>query len=121
MFGLMADSAAISAAVGVNAGNTNVTLQADAAAASYGFVNGSGGTTVTVNNPPLLSQAGAYVGNPGAVEVIIKQPQKLLFSSLFLKSQVVIQGYAVAVAGSSIPCVLALNPFSPICNEGRGP
>jgi hypothetical protein len=65
MFGLMADSAAISAAVGVNAGNTNVTLQADAAAASYGFVNGSGGTTVTVNNPPLLSQAGAYVENPG--------------------------------------------------------
>ncbi|MGH6813487.1 MAG: TadE/TadG family type IV pilus assembly protein, partial [Methylocella sp.] len=101
-----ADSAAISAAVGLNGGNTNVALQADAAAASYGFVNGTSGTTVTVNNPPL---SGPNVGNPGAVEVIIKQPQKLLFSALFLKSRVVVEGRAVAVAGSSIPCVIALN------------
>ncbi|MGH6858382.1 MAG: TadE/TadG family type IV pilus assembly protein, partial [Methylocella sp.] len=107
-----ADSAAISAAVGLNGGNTNAALQAGAAAAaaSYGFVNGQSGATVTVNNPPRLPQAGTYVGNQGAVEVIIKQPQKLLFSALFLKSPVVVQGYAVAVAGAGIPCVLALNP-----------
>jgi Flp pilus assembly protein TadG len=99
-----ADSAAISAAVGLNAGNTNLTLQADATAASYKFVNGASGTVVTVNNPPL---SGSYVANTGAVEVIIKQPQKNLFSSLFLKSPVVIQGRAVAV--SSVPCVIALS------------
>jgi Flp pilus assembly protein TadG len=63
-----ADSAAISAAVGLNAGNTNLTLQADAVAASYKFVNGSSGTTVTVNQPPL---SGPNVATPGAVEVII--------------------------------------------------
>ena len=101
-----ADSAAISAAVGLNASNTNLTLQADATAASYKFVNGASGTVVTVNNPPL---SGSYVANTGAVEVIIKQPQKNLFSSLFLKSPVVIQGRAVAVAGNGIPCVLALS------------
>ncbi|MGH6794236.1 MAG: TadE/TadG family type IV pilus assembly protein, partial [Methylocella sp.] len=104
-----AASAAISAAVGINAGDTNYTdvqTQARAAAASYGFVNGSKGTTVTVNNPP---QSGPNVGNQGAVEVIIKQPQKTLFSSLFLKSPVVVQGRSVALAGSSIPCVIALN------------
>ena len=48
-----ADSSAISAAVGVIAGNTNYALQASAIAASDGFVNGSNGTTVTVNKPPL--------------------------------------------------------------------
>jgi Flp pilus assembly protein TadG len=101
-----ADSAAISAAVGLNAGNTNLTLQADATAASYKFVNGASGTTVSVNQPPL---SGPNVTTPGAIEVIIKQPQKNLFSSLFLKSPVVIQGRAVAVAASSIPCVLALS------------
>ncbi|MGH6838888.1 MAG: TadE/TadG family type IV pilus assembly protein [Methylocella sp.] len=101
-----ADSAAISAAVGLNAGNTNLTLQADATAASYKFVNGTSGTTVTVNNPPL---SGPNVANTGAVEVIIKQPQKTLFSSLFLKSPVVVQARSVAVADSSIPCVIALS------------
>ncbi|MGH6840007.1 MAG: TadE/TadG family type IV pilus assembly protein [Methylocella sp.] len=101
-----ADSSAISAAVGFNAGNTNVALQGTAAAASNGFVNGSNSTTVTVNQPPL---SGPNVATPGAVEVIIKQPQKLLFSSLFLKSPVVVQGRAVAVADSGIPCLHALN------------
>ncbi|MGH6838889.1 MAG: TadE/TadG family type IV pilus assembly protein [Methylocella sp.] len=101
-----ADSAAISAAVGINDGNTNMTLQADAAASSYGFVNGSNGTTVSVNQPPL---SGPNVVTPGAVEVIIKQPQKTLFSSLFLKSPVVVQGRSVAVAANGIPCVIALN------------
>jgi hypothetical protein len=101
-----ADSAAISAAVGLTASNTNYALQADAIAASYGFVDGTSGATVTVNNPPL---SGPNVTTPGAIEVIIKQPQKLLFSSLFLKSPVVVQGRAVAVAGNSVTCVLALS------------
>ena len=48
-----ADSGAISAAVGLIAGNTNYSLQANATAAPDGFVNGSSGTVVTVNNGPL--------------------------------------------------------------------
>jgi Flp pilus assembly pilin Flp len=73
-----ADSAAISAAIGVVAGDTNWTLEADATAASNGYLNGSNGTVVTVNNPP---KSGPNAGTAGDIEVIIKQPQKLLFSS----------------------------------------
>jgi len=101
-----ADSAAISAAVGLIGGDTNWTLQADATAASDGFVNGSSGTVVTVNNPPL---SGPNTGIKGDIEVIIKQPQKLLFSGLFLKSPVVVQTRAVAGPTPEVICVLALN------------
>jgi len=101
-----ADSAAISAAVGLIGGNTNWTLQADATAASDGFVDGSSGTVVTVNNPP---KSGPNTGTAGDVEVIIKQPQKLLFSGLFLKSPVVVQTRAVAGPPSGVVCILALN------------
>jgi Flp pilus assembly protein TadG len=100
-----ADSAAISAAVGLIAGDTNWALQANAAAASNGFVNGASGTVVTVNKPP---QSGPYVATPGAIEVIINQPQNLLFSSFFLNSQVVIQARAVA-GPPQVICILALN------------
>jgi len=101
-----ADSSAISAAVGLIAGNTNYTLQADATAASDGFVTGSSGTVVTVNNPP---KSGPNTGTAGAIEVIIQQPQKLLFSSLFLKSPVAVQARAVAGPPSGVVCILALN------------
>jgi hypothetical protein len=100
------DSSAISAAVGVIGGDTNWTLEANATAASDGFVNGSSGTVVTVNNPP---KSGPNTGTAGDVEVIIKQPQKLLFSSLFLKSPVVVQARAVAGPPAGVVCVLALN------------
>ncbi|MGH6935108.1 MAG: pilus assembly protein TadG-related protein [Methylocella sp.] len=99
-----ADSAAISAAIGLNGGTANLTLEANATAASDGFTNGSNGTVVTVNNPP---KSGPNAGNSGAVEVIIKQPQNLLFSSFFLTSPVVVQ--ARAVAGAAPPCVIALS------------
>jgi hypothetical protein len=101
-----ADSSAISAAVGLIGGNTNYTLQAKATAASNGFVDGSSGTVVTVNNPP---KSGPNTGTTGDVEVIIKQPQKLLFSGLFLKSPVVVQTRAVAGPPAGIVCILALN------------
>jgi Flp pilus assembly protein TadG len=101
-----ADSSAISAAVGLNAGNTNYALQADATAATYGYVAGSNGTTISVNKPPLT---GPNVATPGAVEVIIKQPQTPLFSGLFLKSPVVVQGRAVAGPKAEVTCVLALS------------
>jgi Flp pilus assembly protein TadG len=101
-----ADMAAISAALGLIGGDTNVTLEADATAASDGFVNGSSGTVVTVNKPP---KSGPNTGTAGAVEVIIQQPQKLLFSALFLKSSVVVQARAVAGPTPEVVCVLALS------------
>jgi hypothetical protein len=101
-----ADASAISAAVGLIGGDNNYTLEANATAAADGFVNGSSGTTVTVNNPPA---SGAYKGIVGDVEVIIKQPQKLLFTSLFLKSPVVVQARAVAGPPAGLVCILALN------------
>jgi len=99
-----ADSSAISAAIGLIGGDTNVTLEANATAASNGFVNGSSGTVITVNKPP---KSGPNTGTAGAVEVIIKQPQSPLFSSLFLNSPVVVQARAVAGAPKSVTCVLA--------------
>jgi Flp pilus assembly protein TadG len=101
-----ADSAAISAAIGVVAGDTNWTLEADATAASNGYLNGSNGTVVTVNNPP---KSGPNAGTAGDIEVIIKQPQKLLFSGLFLKSPVVVQARAVGGPNPQVTCVLALS------------
>jgi hypothetical protein len=100
-----ADSAAISAAIGVVAGDTNWTLEADATAASNGYLNGSNGTVVTVNNPP---KSGPNTGTTGDIEVIIKQPQKLLLSGLFLKSPVVVKARAVA-GPAGVNCVIALS------------
>ena len=101
-----ADSSAISAAIGVIAGDTNWSLQANSTTASDGFVNGSNGTVVTVNNPP---KSGPNTGTAGDIEVIISQPQKLLFSGLFLKSPVVVQARAVAGPPAGVVCILALN------------
>jgi Flp pilus assembly protein TadG len=100
-----ADSAAISAAIGTIGGDPNYTLEAEAVAASNGFVNGSSGTVVTVNNPP---KSGPNAGTAGDIEVIIKQPQKLLFSSYFLNSPVVVQARAVA-GPNGVVCVQALS------------
>jgi Putative Flp pilus-assembly TadE/G-like len=99
-----ADSSAISAAIGVIAGDTNWTLDADATAASNGYVNGSSGTVVTVNNPPA---SGAHAGIKGDIEVIIKQPQPLSFSAAFLNSPVVVKARAVAGPNPDVVCVLA--------------
>ncbi len=107
----VADSSAISAAVGLIGGDTNSTLEADATAASDGFVTGSSGTVITVNVPP---QSGPNKGTKGDVEVIISQTQKLLFSSLFLKSPVVIQARAVAGPDPEVNCVIALSKILPL-------
>jgi hypothetical protein len=100
-----ADNAAISAAIGLIRLDANYTLEADATAASNGFVNGSNGAVVTVNNGP---QSGAYKGIKGDIEVIINQPQKPLFSSVFLNSPVVVQARAVAGPTPGVVCVLAM-------------
>src|SRR5690349_18608151 len=74
-----ADGAAFSAATAYNQGNTTtLTSEAQAVAARYGFVHGANGTTVTVNRPPT---SGAFAANANAVEVIVQQTQRRLFSA----------------------------------------
>jgi Flp pilus assembly protein TadG len=105
-----ADSSAISAAVGLTRGDTIVMAQAQAKATAaspgYGFVHGSSGTVVTVNKPPL---SGPNAATPGAVEVIVTQPQNLLFASKWLTSPVIVQARAVAGQNPQVTCVLALS------------
>jgi hypothetical protein len=103
------DAAAYSASVASAAGQTasNVTSVADVVAAKYGFTS----SAVTVNDPP---QSGSYTAAANAVEVIIQQPQTLIFSSLILKTSPTVSARAVAASeggGSSGPadCLIALD------------
>lgn len=97
-----ADAAAVSAATA----GSNVALEANAVTASNGYENGVNGTTVTVNQPPL---SGPQAGNSKAVEVIVRQPQARLLTSLFGSQPIMIRARAVAVGGGGGGCVLALN------------
>src|SRR5689334_11274782 len=75
-----ADGAAYSAAIARSAGNTaGFRNDATAVASRYGFADGTGGTLVTVNQPPL---SGSHMADANAVEVIIRQAQQRLFSSV---------------------------------------
>jgi Flp pilus assembly protein TadG len=74
-------------------GSTQFTAAAKAVAAQYGYVDGNNGIVVAVNNPPLN---GAFAGNASAIEVVITQPQQMLFSRLFLSSGVSVSARAVA-------------------------
>jgi Flp pilus assembly protein TadG len=99
-----ADSAAISAVVGFQAG-VDVTTQADAVAASYNFVNGVAGATVTANRPPV---SGSHAGDNSAVEVIVSQPQARLFSAVFGGQPVNEFARSVAIQTANA-CILALD------------
>lgn len=99
-----ADSSAASAAAAYTAGSTDVTTHADAVAASYGFTTGTN-TTVTVSQPPT---SGPNKGNTQAIEVIIRQSQPRLFSSLWGSARVSITARAVALPQVE-GCVLALD------------
>jgi hypothetical protein len=103
-----ADSSALSAATAyyVQGSSTGLATQAKAASAAYGFVAGSNGETVTVNQPPV---SGSHTSTAGAVEVIIRQPQARLFSSLFTSAPLSISARSVAVANGGLGCVLALD------------
>lgn len=105
-----ADGAAYSAGLAYKLGNTTTyAAEAKAVAAKYGFTDGANGTTVTVNQPPT---SGANTSTLGAVEVIIQQPQKRLFSAVLISSAVTIKARAVAAAtgGGATACVLGLDP-----------
>jgi Flp pilus assembly protein TadG len=106
-----ADAAAFSAATAEAAGanSTSFTAAAKAVTAQYGFTAGTGGVAITVNNPP---HSGNYTSNTSAIEVLVSQPQSMLFSSLFLSSAPSISTRAVAAPGSSAGgngCVMALD------------
>lgn len=105
-----ADSAAISAVVGYQAG-VNVTTQAEAVAATYNFTNG-----VVAYRPPI---SGPNKGNNGAVEVIISQAQPRIFSGIFGSGSVAESARAVALQSSSA-CVLALDQSAASAISAQG-
>jgi hypothetical protein len=107
------DAAAFTATTASIAGQTSAqyTAAAKAVAAQYGYVNGVNGITVAVNNPPTH---GAFTGTASAIEVVITQPQQMLFSRLFLSSGVSVSARAVANStggggGAGNGCVLTLD------------
>jgi hypothetical protein len=106
-----ADSAAVSAATAYYASNSvNINLQAKAITASYNLVDGANGVTVTTNRPP---KSGKYVGDSGAVEVIVQQTQERLFSALWSSQPMSISARAVAlVTDGGKGCMLALDPHA---------
>jgi Flp pilus assembly protein TadG len=107
------DAAAYTAGTAEAAGqnSTAFTSAAKAVAKQYGYVDGTGGVTVTVNNPPAT---GNNTGNANAIEVVILQPQQLMFASLFMASNPNISARAVAAPGAATGggaanCVIALD------------
>jgi hypothetical protein len=106
-----ADAAASTAASALAAGASSAvfTTEAKSIAAAYNFADGSNQVTVTVNYPP---KSGDYQSSP-AIEVLIKQPQRALISSLFMAAGPTIAVRAVALANTSLTgqaCVVALDP-----------
>lgn len=107
------DAAAYSAAVSEKVGQstTAFTAAATAVAAKYGYTNGTGSVVVTVNNPP---KSGPNTGNAQAIEVLISQPQHLLFSALLISTAPTITSRAVAAPATTggsagTGCVMALD------------
>jgi Flp pilus assembly protein TadG len=109
------DAAAFTAAMAENAGQNSAAFTAAARAitAQYGYTNDVDNVVVTVNNPPT---SGNYTTNASAIEVIVSQPQTMLFSGLFLSHAPTIVARAVALANPSSSgssggdgCVLALD------------
>jgi Flp pilus assembly protein TadG len=102
-----ADAAAFGAGLASSAGVTAYTAEAKAAASSFGFVDQAAGVTVAVNKPPTV---GNFTSNANAIEVVIQQPQKRMFSALFTNAPLTIGARAVVVPNTDAPaCVLALN------------
>jgi len=101
------DAAAITAAYETT--QPNRISSAQSAVVSNGFSAGSN-VTVTVNNPPA---SGSYTANSNAVEVILTQPQTMLFSSLFLSTKPTIKVRAVGLqtpVNTGGVCIAALDP-----------
>lgn len=106
-----ADNAALAGAMALAASSTSgVTTEAKAVAAQNGFTSGVNSVSVTVNNPPL---SGNLVGNAGAVEVLISQPQTLPLAGLTYKGPWTVGARAVATVGNNASsCALELDTSS---------
>jgi Flp pilus assembly protein TadG len=109
-----ADTAAFTAATALAAGQNAAGYQSagKAIALQYGFdasCGANGSYSICVTSPPT---SGAFTTNASAVEVVIQQPQTMMFANLFLSSSPTILARAVAAAtGPSGPssCVIALD------------
>jgi len=101
-----ADAAALAGAWDLLSGsNDTVTTSATTYATRNGFSTSSG--TITVNTPP---NSGSYTTDTTAVEVILTRTQSLLFSALFLGSNITISARAVANSGAqALGCLIALD------------
>lgn len=101
-----ADSAAISAAIALSAGESSLIATARGISGKYGYVNNDSTVRVSFNSPPAT---GPNSTNKSAVEVIIQVNQPATFSTMFGMSGLAIKARSVAIAGSSTSaCVLAL-------------
>lgn len=100
-----ADQAALAALIVADAGGEKTT-EAKAIAAAHGFVDGQANVTVTVNQPP---SAGSHTASSSALEVVITQPQSLMFTGLFLSTAPTVTTRAVALSLSGSMCVMALD------------
>jgi Flp pilus assembly protein TadG len=100
-----ADQAALAALTVANAGGYK-TKEAKAVTASDGFVDGQGNVAVTVNQPP---SQGSHTANSAALEVVISQPQSLMFTGLFLATAPTATARAVALSSTGSMCVMALD------------
>jgi Flp pilus assembly protein TadG len=102
-----ADSAALAAVKARTTGYpTAYADEAIALARTAGFAQGQSGTTVTVNSPP---QSGNYTSKSNAVEVIIVQPQTVMFVSLFRGGTLDLTARSVGTVGGTGLCALALD------------
>jgi Flp pilus assembly protein TadG len=100
-----ADQAALAALIVADAGGQKTT-EAKAITAAHGFVDGQANVTVTVNQPP---SAGSHTASSSALEVVISQPQSLMFTGLFLSTAPTVTTRAVALSVAGSMCVMALD------------
>lgn len=85
----------------------DVVQSATADVQTNGFSSGNNGATVQVNVPPL---SGTYVGQTGAVEVIVSKTMSTSFMSVLGFPSMTVKARAVSRVGPSIYCVIALDP-----------
>jgi hypothetical protein len=105
-----ADSAAIAGAAELSYGD--YVSAAQSAAALNGFTDGVNGATVSVNPSGSSTPSplyGAYAGQSGYLEVIVKQTTPTPFMGLFHISSVDVAARAVGGQGSSPNCIYALS------------
>jgi hypothetical protein len=108
-----ADSAVYEAALTfLNGGIPVYQAHGKAVAAQNGWQDGAEGVSVEVNNPPI---AGAYAGDPAAIEVFILRPQLPFMAwAVGYTQQTTIAAHAVMklTGNPGNDCILALNTAS---------